>query len=147
MLIQRAGTGTIPPPGFPTPNYDALIAEWSQIPKPSTSTATLGPAQLVLGHDDSELDDLVPSLAALSPEERKRDVQEHVFGWDNESPRRVVEVGKFKVEWRPVTNGEYMAFWKSAGHGRPMPASWVDESGETKVTSITGCLCCRAQGI
>ncbi|EIN06452.1 hypothetical protein PUNSTDRAFT_105460 [Punctularia strigosozonata HHB-11173 SS5] len=138
MLIQRAGTGTLPPPGFPSPDYDALTAEWSLIQKPSTPTITLGPAQVWLGHDDSELDDLLPSLSALSPEERRRDVDEHEFGWDNESPRRVVEVGKFMAEWRPVTNAEYMAFWKGAGQSRPMPTTWVEEDGELKIRTLHG---------
>ncbi|OSD01960.1 hypothetical protein PYCCODRAFT_1368312 [Trametes coccinea BRFM310] len=127
MLIQRAGSGMLPPPGFASPPWEALAAEWDTIPPPTTPTVTLGPCELVLGHDDQEPDDLLPAL--------EHDVAEHEFGWDNESPRRVVQVGKFSVEWRPVTNAEFEAFWRGAGKGKvDMPASWVEEDGEVKVS-------------
>ncbi|KAJ3001750.1 hypothetical protein NUW54_g6235 [Trametes sanguinea] len=63
MLIQRAGSGMLPPPGFAPPPWEALAAEWATIPPPTTPTVTLGPCELVLGHDDQEPDDLaVPQL-------------------------------------------------------------------------------------
>ncbi|KAI0655264.1 C-type lectin protein [Cubamyces menziesii] len=131
MLIQRAGTGMLPPPGFAPPPWEALAAQWDAVPPPTTPTVTLGPASLVMGHDDQEPDDLSPKL--------EHDVTDHEFGWDNESPRRVVQVGKFAVEWRPVTNGEFEAFWRGAGKDKvQMPASWVEEDGEVKVRTLYG---------
>ncbi|KAI0829181.1 C-type lectin protein [Trametes gibbosa] len=127
MLIQRAGTGTLPPPGFALPPWDALAAQWDALPQPVTPTVTLGPAELVIGHDDQE------------PEDEGASVTDHELGWDNESPRRVVQVGKFSVDWRPVTNGEFEAFWRGAGKGKvEMPPSWVEENGEVKVRTLYG---------
>ncbi|KAI0352516.1 hypothetical protein OH77DRAFT_1409131 [Trametes cingulata] len=131
MLIQRAGSGMLPPPGFAPPPWEALAAQWESIPGPSTPTVTLGPCELVMGHDDQEPDDLVPELEG--------DVTNHEFGWDNESPRRVVQVGKFAMEWRPITNGEFETFWRGEGKGKvDMPASWVEEDGEVKVRTLYG---------
>jgi formylglycine-generating enzyme required for sulfatase activity len=81
-----------------------------------------------LGHDDSEADDQDPLLNGID------DVVNRTYGWDNESPARVVEVGAFKAEWRPITNDEYMAFWKSSTD-KELPKSWVEEDGEIKVCS------------
>ena len=131
MLIQRAGTGTLPPPGFQTPDWAHLSMQWSQNPAATLPLPTLGPAQLVVGHDDSEGVDEDPLLNALE------DVVNHTYGWDNESPQRIVEVGAFKAEWRPVSNEEYMAFWE--GSGKSMPKSWVKEDGEIKVSASVLC--------
>ena len=127
MLIQRATTGTLPPPGFTTPAWSALSVQWDQFtPLLSSPTTILGPATLILGHDDSEADDHLPELMYI--------VDGHDYGWDNESPQRSVEVAKFKIDWRPVTNREFYSFWKGDGKGMvEMPKSWVDEDGDIKV--------------
>jgi len=92
MLLQRAGAGTLPPPGFAIPEWTSLASYWDSLPVPEESTATLGPAKVILGHDDLESEDEVAS-----------DVETHEFGWDNEHPRREIEVPKFRIEWRPVS--------------------------------------------
>lgn len=125
MLIQRAGSGTLPPPGLTAPPWAALKAQWAQIPPPSERVVALGPAKVVIGHDDSEADDLATELADT--------VSTHELGWDNESPERTVDVQRFKIDVRPATNGEFYAFWK-AQRGTDgeieWPASWVcDEAG------------------
>ena len=75
-----------------------------------------------VGCDDDEADD------------DKLDVVEHEFGWDNEHPRREVEVGEFRIEWRPVTNGEFFAFFVGAGKNKvQFPSSWVEIGGEIQV--------------
>ena len=126
MLIQRAGTGTLPPPGFHTPDWTALSEQWGRIPAASPTQATLGPATLTLGQDDSEAEDQDPLLNGID------DVLNRTYGWDNESPARVVQVEAFKAEWRPITNNEYMAFWRSSAD-KDMPKSWIEEDGEIKV--------------
>ncbi|KAK7045684.1 hypothetical protein VNI00_007517 [Paramarasmius palmivorus] len=129
MLIQRAGTGTLPPPGFTIPPWSLLADQFNQVPPPSTPYATLGPADLVLGHQDSEGDDIG---------ELKLNVQDHEYGWDNESPPRSVSVGAFRAEWRPVSNGEFEVFWREGKGKVPMPKSWAEEDGQLQVRTLYG---------
>ncbi|KAF8638064.1 hypothetical protein AX16_010696 [Volvariella volvacea WC 439] len=131
MLIQRAGTGTLPPPGFVTPPWERLSAQWDSVLPPTTATVTLGPADLIMGQDDSEGSDSHPDTMY--------DIQDHMFGWDNESPARTVRVEQFKAEWRPVTNEEFLTFLEGKGKGCvDMPKSWVEENGEYKVRTMYG---------
>jgi formylglycine-generating enzyme required for sulfatase activity len=126
MLIQRAGVGTIPPPGFTAPPWALLVRQWNANPAPSSFTVTLGPSTVILGHDDSEAADHLAEVEG--------DVEGHEFGWDNESPERTVNVGMFRVGWRPVSNGEFEKFWRREGKGVvSMPKSWVVEGEEVKV--------------
>jgi len=132
MLIQRAGDqdGTKPPRGVPPPDWEALTRQWSARRVAEAGLIkqlTLGPTELWLGHDDSEADDVQSTTNADDRYE---------FGWDNEHPRRKVVVEKFKVDRLPITNGEYLSFWKGKG-GKP-PCSWVVEGGEVKVSSLSG---------
>ena len=129
MLIQRAGTGTLPPPGFTIPPWTVLAAQWDTIPAPTTPTATLGPCTVTLGHHDSEPEDVLPPFEG--------DVAEHKFGWDNESPQRGIQVGKFRAEWRPISNKEFFAFWRESDGHVPLPPSWVEDDGEFKVCHIS----------
>lgn len=126
MLMQRAGSGTLPPPGFTVPPWEVLAEQWNFIPLPSSPAVLVGPATLVLGHQDSEAEDGLPGVA--------ENVKGHTFGWDNESPARTVQVGAFKAEWRPVTNKEFEIFRNKQAKGVvDFPKSWVDEDGEIKV--------------
>lgn len=89
-------------------------------------TTQLGPATITLGHDDSEADDFVADLQEV--------VDGHEFGWDNESPPRAVNVDKFRIDWRPISNGEFCTFWSGKGSTSvEMPKSWVCENDEIKV--------------
>ncbi|KAI0365693.1 DUF323 domain-containing protein [Pilatotrama ljubarskyi] len=130
MLLQRAGTGTIPPVGFVPPVWDVLAESWNAHPEPVNETVTLGPEDITLGHDDDEADD------------ESTDVLGHSFGWDNEHPQRTVHVGEFKIEWRPVTNGQFYDFYY-AGGGKDtpkvqFPKSWVEIDGEIFVRTLYG---------
>ena len=52
---------------------------------PCSPDVIFSPATITLGHDDSEAEDDSHGIA--------QDVIGHTFGWDNESPTRVIEVG------------------------------------------------------
>lgn len=129
MLLQRAGTGTLPPLGFAPPDWTSLAAIWDSTPPPKSSTVTLGPATVTIGHDDDEAEDSLP--------EKALDVAGHDFGWDNEHPKREVSVGEFRIEWRPVTNGQFYDFYKAhGGKGLQMPTSWVEQDDEMHVSPL-----------
>jgi formylglycine-generating enzyme required for sulfatase activity len=82
----------------------------------------LGPETIVLGHDDYEKNDAY------------KDIENHEFGWDNEHPQRKVEVGQFRIEWRPVTNGDFYEFYKAGGSDKvAFPKSWSLDNGEVCV--------------
>ena len=124
MLLQRAGTGTIPPSGFIPPPWEVLAESWEKQPLPATETVTLGPAEVTLGHDDDE-----------SQDDSTEGVLEHAFGWDNENPKRTVKVEKFRIEWRPVTNGQFYEFYTSPGKDKvQFPKSWIELNGEVFVS-------------
>jgi formylglycine-generating enzyme required for sulfatase activity len=125
MLLQRAGTGTIPPPEFVPPTWSALSRQWSCAPRPTSPTVTLGPADVTLGHHDFEADDGKPEMAG--------NLSSFEYGWDNESPKRTVKVDQFKVEWRPITNGEFFEFWQTKQEEVLFPKSWSKEGGEVQV--------------
>ena len=113
MLLRTVGKGTLPPSGFTPPHWDGLSNGWDKALLPSTSTVTLGPATITLGHDDSEGDDA------------SKEVLNHEFGWDNEHPQRQVEVGQFKIGWRPISNGDFYEFYNSGGNEKvAFPKSW-----------------------
>lgn len=123
MLLQRAGSGTLPPAGFSPPDWTSLKVQWDALSKPAESSVTLGPAIISLGHDDFEAEDATAS-----------DAREHEFGWDNEHPKREVPVGQFRIEWRPITNGEFYSFYRSKeGEGMELPTSWVEGDGGVQV--------------
>lgn len=124
MLLQRAGSGTIPPPGFAPPAWESLAAGWNAAPKPADPTVILGPASVALGHDDDESCD----QSVID------NVRDHEFGWDNENPKRQVEVGQFRIEWRPVTNREFYEYYLGPGKGKvALPTSWVEDGAGIRV--------------
>lgn len=141
MLLQRARTGTIAPTGFITPQWDILSSAWDSAPISTTTSVKLGPATISLGHNDDEADD------------ETADVDGHEFGWDNEHPKREVHVKEFRIEWRPVTNGEFFDFYQGRGRGLvTFPASWVQVGKEVQVSFVTAsaatnvCSRCRRYG-
>ena len=88
----------------------------------------MGPASITLGHDDDESRDEIED----------DDVKGHEFGWDNESPKRQVHVDQFRIEWRPVTNGEFYEYYLGAGRGKvALPMSWLEDEQGIKVGEIS----------
>ena len=113
MLLRTVGEGTLPPSGFTPPLWGTLSDSWERAPLPPSSTVALSPETVTLGHDDSENDDT------------SKEVQNHEFGWDNEHPQRQVDVGEFRIEWRPISNGEFYEFYNSGGSEKvTFPKSW-----------------------
>lgn len=143
MLIQRAGTGTTPPPDFAPPVWESLMKSWKHAPKPSSDTVVVDATTVTIGIDDIEIEDEDPA--------KSHDVVGHMFGWDNESPKRRVAVRSFIIEWRPITNGEFYEFYRRTvqdGNDRlhdgkrsklTLPASWaMIDHGEIKVRTLYG---------
>ena len=122
MLLRTIGQGTLPPSGFTPPPWNALADSWDKAPLPTSSTVKLGPETITLGHDDYEKDD------------DSKDVENHEFGWDNEHPQRKAEVGEFRIEWRPVSNGDFYEFYKAGGSDKvALPKGWCLVDGEVFV--------------
>jgi L-histidine Nalpha-methyltransferase / hercynylcysteine S-oxide synthase len=133
MLLQKAGEegGTRPPPGIVPPDWESLQQKWQQrqeLESKQELTVILGPSQVEIGHNDYEADDLV-ALQSLNDDD-------HEFGWDNEHPKRKVSVAKFKVERKPISNGEYHHYWASLKDKKDMPASWVMKDGQIMVRDV-----------
>lgn len=134
MLIQKAGEegGTRPPQGIPPPDWKALSLTWErrkENEKQQETVLTLGPAEIWLGHDDNEEMD---TFTKTEPNGK------HEFGWDNEHPKRKSNVGKFKIERKPVSNGDYHTFWKPLN--KPAPASWVVKNDQIFVCKSGNCM-------
>lgn len=122
MLLRTAGQGTLPPSGFTPPSWGSLADSWDKAPLPPSSTVKLGPETITLGHDDYEKDDA------------SKEVETHEFGWDNEHPQRQAEVGEFRIEWRPVSNGDFYEFYKAGGSSKvALPKSWCMVDDEVSV--------------
>jgi len=127
MLLRTVGQGTLPPSGFVPPPWSALTDGWDKAPLPPSPTVTLGPETVTLGHNDSENDDA------------SKEVENHEFGWDNENPQRQVDVGEFRIEWRPVSNGDFYEFYNSGGSDKvAFPKSWCMVDGEVSVLTVYG---------
>ncbi|KAI5981711.1 hypothetical protein EDD15DRAFT_2391677 [Pisolithus albus] len=121
MLIQRAGTGTIPPPDFAPPVWEPLMESWKRLPKPKSDTVVVHATTVTIGIDDIEIEDEDPAKS--------------------HSPQ-------FRIEWRPITNGEFFNFYRrfvqdgndGLRDGKlTFPASWVMiDHGEIKVRTLYG---------
>jgi len=125
MLIQRAGTGTIPPSGFAPPVWLSLPSHPTSLVDEPNGLILLPAQTLIIGHNDEESKDL----------EQASEIANYEFGWDNEHPRRkVAVVNSVRVENQCVSNAQYATFLRSSASGaREPPASWVQEGSEVKV--------------
>jgi formylglycine-generating enzyme required for sulfatase activity len=117
MLIQSEKS--LPPPGVVEPDFEALAAdaaanktrnEWIEIP----------PTTVTIGINDPDYD--INSI--------------RYFGWDNEKPRRSVNVGSFLARSQPITNKEYALYLKASGINN-IPASWSENETITNGHSFT----------
>lgn len=106
MLLQS--DRTLSPPGV-APDFVALgeqarksavFNQWIPVPASTIS----------VGLEDPENDD--------GPD--------RYFGWDNEKPRRLVDVPAFEAQARPLTNEDYARYLYHTGQ-EAVPTSWVSE--------------------
>ncbi|KAF8758744.1 Histidine-specific methyltransferase, SAM-dependent [Rhizoctonia solani] len=133
MLLQRAGSGTIPPATI-VPDWKTLAKGWdAEVRATSNAPTTLrvGPADVTVGHDDFESED------ATAPEGWQSSYE---FGWDNEHPKRTVSISGVDISNRPITNGDYLAFLSKESRlgEQDLPASWVLVEGEICVRTLYG---------
>ena len=113
-------------PGFSAPDWEALSAQWSrQVATESRITRKLvaeyAASSISVGHDDF---DHLDAESAYNPLD--------TFGWDNESPKRQVDVPAFKISLLPISNGDYLRFSKSKGEMKDdlLPGSWMKLSDD-----------------
>ncbi|CAE6503684.1 unnamed protein product [Rhizoctonia solani] len=133
MLLQRAGSGTIPPATI-VPDWETLGKYWDAEVRAASNAPTLvriGPAEVTVGHNDFELED------ASAPEGWQSSYE---FGWDNEHPKRSVAIGSVDVSTRPITNGDYLDFLSKQSRlgENDLPASWVHAKDEIRVRTLYG---------
>lgn len=105
MLIQSEKV--LPPLGSVTPDFEAL-AKHAKITAVENEWFTIPAATVDVGLNDPD------------------DTPKHYYGWDNERPRRSVEVKSFRAKARPITNGEYATYLAQTGN-TAMPASWCEQ--------------------
>jgi L-histidine Nalpha-methyltransferase / hercynylcysteine S-oxide synthase len=135
MLLQVAdGTaeGANPPVGFTLPSWKSLLEGDLEEMKPLEnipSSVTLGPATVSLGHNDLDAED---AKKELTPD--------HEFGWDIENPVRSIHVAPFKIEWRPITNGQFYKYYRNLKEKdeKSLPKSWIEIDGDIFVRTFYG---------
>lgn len=133
MLLQRAGTGTLPPPGFAAPDWSSLSRTWDAIAAAEAGGKLLSfsAQRIELGHVDVESQD----GAKDAPNDPA--AWEHEYGWDCENPTRDVDVKAFKIRSLPISNGEFRDFLKKKGSDY-IPPSWVKKNDEIEVSFQPG---------
>ncbi|RCH99832.1 hypothetical protein CU097_014817 [Rhizopus azygosporus] len=127
MLVQSPNT--LPPKGVSLPSWKfAAEAEADIIPLAEASYINIaGAASVIIGHNDREEEDNNPSCQKIQS-----------FGWDNESPQREYKNQRsFRIQTRPITNGEYLAYLKDMGSS-DIPASWLKHGDQLYVRTVFG---------
>ena len=110
MLLQS--DKTIPPTGVDRPDFEQMHYQAKMNEKPN-KWFSIPQQTFKIGLNDCD-EDCMP---------------ERSFGWDNESPQRVVTVRAFESQGRPITNGEYARYLQAKGI-QTYPASWVVNPGQ-----------------
>lgn len=104
MLLQS--DRTLPPPGV-APDFVALGKQAREAAVPN-QWISIPASTFDVGLEDPENDD--------GPD--------RYFGWDNEKPRRLVNVPEFEAQARPLTNEDYAIYLNHTGQDA-VPASWT----------------------
>ena len=125
MLLQSDRTR--PPPRV-NPDFEALARQAAKQSVPNQWFKI--PAQrITLGLDDPE-DNLGPV---------------HYYGWDNEKPRRHVDVPEFEAKARPITNEDYARYLEKTQKDS-LPASWTTIFARSEKSVINGTELKRGNG-
>jgi len=111
MLVQSDKIRA--PPGS-TPDFKAL-AQQAQKDAVPNKWIEIPPSKFDVGMDDPEND-----LGS-----------DRYFGWDNEKPKRQVEVPRFEAKARPITNQEYARYLDQT-HRSDIPASWASSPKDSQ---------------
>ena len=113
------------PPGFATPDWVYLSAQWdAEVAAEQRDTRSqvikFEASDIDVGHDDFDHQDAQTAYDAG-----------YEFGWDNESPKRKVHVDSFHVSLLPISNADYLKFFEESGcPDKLLPGSWVRRSGD-----------------
>jgi len=105
ILIRKADSScseTLLSPGIHTQVWSELVKQWNTIPAPVHPSVELGPEVISVGRDNYESDVHIVDETV--------DVKSLNFGWDNEKSCRQVEVGRFRVDFPPITIEEFTGF-------------------------------------
>ncbi|KAI1116913.1 DUF323 domain protein [Nemania sp. NC0429] len=112
LYIMLQSDKTLPPPNIPLPDFKSL-AQDAKLSRVENKWFDIPAQQVTLGLDDPE--DATGS--------------EGHFGWDNEKPRRQVDVHSFQAKGRPIINEEYARYLYETKK-TDLPASWAIEASE-----------------
>ena len=124
MLLQSGRT--LPPPGV-SPDFVALGERAREAAVPN-QWIPIPASSFTVGLEDPESDE--------GPD--------RVFGWDNEKPKRLIDVPAFEAQARPLTNEDYARYLYGTGQ-EAVPASWISERSSPSVradqqkTLFNGC--------
>ncbi|BGP55830.1 hypothetical protein JCM8202v2_003437 [Rhodotorula sphaerocarpa] len=131
ICLQAAGSLNLPP-GMAIPDFQSLSRQAKRDAEVYAQQTKLDfPAQtIVVGHDD---DDTADEDTPFDPARQ--------YGWDVEHPRRSIDVGAFKIDALPITNGEYFDWLESSGGKAQkglVPASWAESAEGFSVKTLYG---------
>ena len=104
MILQS--DKTVPPTQF-TPDFEGLAKTANRMAVPN-QWIKIPPSSLSIGMDDPE--------NGRGPN--------RYFGWDNEKPRRAIDVHAFEAKARPLTNEDYARYLYENDISE-IPASWT----------------------
>ncbi|KAI8975716.1 hypothetical protein BDF20DRAFT_822231 [Mycotypha africana] len=132
MLVQSPNM--LPPKGVAIPNWKLvldMIRNTSDLqpgaitPLTDAPFITIPAGTVTVGHNDKELADLPSTASVAYTITTKMNDDNLEFGWDNENPKRQMDVSSFEIQSRPVTNGEYYVYLQEIGSDN-IPASWSE---------------------
>lgn len=104
MLLQS--DRYLPPP-VPVPDFEA-IAKSAQ--------------EMIVANDWVSIPETRLMIGLKTPKGHSK--AEEYFGWDNEKPRRLINVSAFEAKARPITNEEYARYLYET-KSETLPASWA----------------------
>ncbi len=108
-------------------HQETLGYMWHRLPYEKKIRPAAAPAPIPGGRPPALETVRVPAGRATLGAERRS----IPFGWDNEFPRRVVEVPAFEIEVHDVTNGGYLEFVEAGGYSRE--DLWIGEDWRWRV--------------